>query len=465
MKVAVIGLEGADPSLVFDELADAMPNLAELAEDGVSGPLASTHPPEPIPAWTSFLTGQNPGELGLTGETNRDWTITRQGRQAPYGEGARVGSLALDEATVWERAGEAGCDLALVGLPHTFPVEPVDGTVVAGSPAPGPDAAVTHPPELGEELALGEAFFTEPPAEADRQSKLDRARAALAQRFDVAEHLAERSWDLFAMVARSPRLVQETAWSTHDTEHALHEDDTGDAVRAHHRRLDERIGDLVETLPDDTAIVVASVQGAQACQGTVQLNAWLRREGYLSLADEPEAPTAFDAERVDWANTQAWAAGGAAGHIHLNVAGREPQGTVPPLDYEALRDELQAELAAIDAGDGHLAAQAIAPGEVHEGARVDEGPDLFVYVEELAYRCEASLGHETVLTDPARGRHEATASSEGLIVVSDPGDRFSGTVDDMQATDGAATLLDLLGLDVPEKLEGRVLQPDGSLPG
>src|SRR5438552_18951820 len=42
-----------------------MPNLAKLMDAGVSGKLESVLPPITPPAWTSFMTGKNPGKHGI----------------------------------------------------------------------------------------------------------------------------------------------------------------------------------------------------------------------------------------------------------------------------------------------------------------------------------------------------------------------------------------------------------------
>src|SRR5437899_10426960 len=42
-----------------------MPNLSKLMDAGVSGKLESVLPPITPPAWTSFMTGKNPGKHGI----------------------------------------------------------------------------------------------------------------------------------------------------------------------------------------------------------------------------------------------------------------------------------------------------------------------------------------------------------------------------------------------------------------
>jgi predicted AlkP superfamily phosphohydrolase/phosphomutase len=466
VKVAVVGLDCADPELVFDELLDEMPNLAQLVEQGAHGPIRSTDPPETVPAWMAFATSKNPGRLGFTGFRNRAWQRTSKGRTGNYGEGFIASSLHVDEPTLWEIAGDAEKEVVLLGVPQTFPVEPVNGALVAGLLSPPGEAPYTHPPELADEIEaeVGEYLVDVPEPGADPAQVVADARRMTDQRFDVAEHLATtRDWDLLFMVAMGPDRVHHAAWSTHDPDHPLHDPDGEDLLVDYYRHLDQRIGDFVDQLDDDTAILVVSDHGAKAGQGSICLNDWLREEGYLELETEPEEPEAFDPDLVDWSNTQAWARAGYAGRIHVNVEGREPEGTVDPLDYEDVRDEIRGKLETMTIDGRGLGTRVLKPREVHHGPHVDEGPDLLCYAGDLAYRCDERVGNGAVLREAEPGRDEAVHDYHGLFVLADPEGRYTGRVEDMELVDGAPTVLELLGLPVPSDMEGRVLQPDGSL--
>ena len=70
-RVAVIGLDCADPGLVFDRWQDELPNLRSLISAGTWGPLRSVDPPITVPAWSCMMTSRDPGELGIYGFRNR----------------------------------------------------------------------------------------------------------------------------------------------------------------------------------------------------------------------------------------------------------------------------------------------------------------------------------------------------------------------------------------------------------
>jgi predicted AlkP superfamily phosphohydrolase/phosphomutase len=65
-RAVIIGLDAATWTLTPPWIAEGgMPNLAKLMKAGVSGTLQSVLPPITPPAWTSFMTGKNPGKNGI----------------------------------------------------------------------------------------------------------------------------------------------------------------------------------------------------------------------------------------------------------------------------------------------------------------------------------------------------------------------------------------------------------------
>ncbi len=72
-KVIVIGIDGLDPVLLQRFVARGeMPNFAKLMLSGYYGPLQTTMPPQSPVAWSSFITGTNPGGHGIFDFIHRD---------------------------------------------------------------------------------------------------------------------------------------------------------------------------------------------------------------------------------------------------------------------------------------------------------------------------------------------------------------------------------------------------------
>ncbi len=129
-KVMVIGLDCADPSLVFDQFAEDMPNITKLRQGGLWGDLNSAIPCITVPAWSSMLSSRDPGVLGFYGFRNRaDYT---------YDKLSIATSLAVKEKRVWDYLTEAGKESVIVGVPQTYPVKPIKGHMVSSFLTPSP---------------------------------------------------------------------------------------------------------------------------------------------------------------------------------------------------------------------------------------------------------------------------------------------------------------------------------------
>lgn len=163
-RVAVIGLDCAPPALVFDRYRPVMPHLSRLMQQGSWGPMRSTIPPITIPAWTSMLTGRDPGQLGLYG-------FSRQ--QAGSYATVLNASSDIPVPRVWELLQAAGKRVAPLFVPPSYPPQPVDGAMVSCFMTPGADCVHTYPESLGAEI--GERFGAYLPDVVDFRSH-DRAR-------------------------------------------------------------------------------------------------------------------------------------------------------------------------------------------------------------------------------------------------------------------------------------------------
>ncbi|MCS6939866.1 MAG: alkaline phosphatase family protein, partial [Roseiflexus sp.] len=70
-QLLIIGLDCAEPSLVFDRWRADLPTLSRLMAEGVYGELESCIPAITVPAWSCMMSGRDPGELGIYGFRNR----------------------------------------------------------------------------------------------------------------------------------------------------------------------------------------------------------------------------------------------------------------------------------------------------------------------------------------------------------------------------------------------------------
>ena len=66
-------MDGMDPNLLRRWMAEGeLPTFKKLAENGQFGKLATTMPPQSPVAWSSFITGTDPGGNGIYDFIHRD---------------------------------------------------------------------------------------------------------------------------------------------------------------------------------------------------------------------------------------------------------------------------------------------------------------------------------------------------------------------------------------------------------
>ncbi len=88
-------------------------------------------------------------------------------------------------------------------------------------------------------------------------------------------------------------------------------------------------------------IVVASDHGFTSLDYEVHCNTWLEENGWLSYEDD-------DHDALSDIDEDSKAYSLIPGRFFVNLEGREPRGSVPQSEYEAVRDELKAELEALE---------------------------------------------------------------------------------------------------------------------
>lgn len=458
-RTFILGLDCLGPEVISEGSLAHLPNLRALVAEGLAGPLESTIPPITVPAWSSMMSGRDPGELGVYGFRNR--------RSYAYGDLLFATSGMVRFPRLWDHVGRAGGRSIVVGVPQTTPPPPVEGVLVSGFESQGCDlsdgASYAHPPELAEEIRSAVGAY-----EFDVASFRDRPREEVVAtawrmtelRFRLMEHfLATRPWDFAMLCEIAPDRLHHCFWSDHDPSHRRHRPDSPfrGVIRDYYRFVDGWLGRLQERLPPDCAVLVVSDHGAKSMEGGVCINEVLRQAGWLTLHEEPAEPTALKPEMVDWSRTRAWGEGGYYARIFLNVRGREPEGVIP---FEG-RDDARRELSEL-LGTLHLPGGPVLENRVvwpEREYRVVRGlaPDLIVLFAELRWRSLGSLGHGGLwLRGNDTGLDEANHAQDGLYVLraarAPRGERRRASILDV-----APTVLDLMGLDAPADLSGRSL--------
>lgn len=460
-KVLVIGLDCAEPSLMFDKWRDELPTFRRLMTGGAYGLLTSCIPCITVPAWSSMLSSKDPGVLGFYGFRNRaDYS---------YQNMSIATGAAVKEKRVWDYLGAAGKESIMVGVPQTYPVKPIQGQLISSFLTPSVQKQYTHPPELrydidrileGREYEVDvRNFRTE-----DKDNLLQQIYEMTEKRFKVLNYLIrEKPWDCFMFVEMGVDRIHHGFWKYHDPEHRLYEPGNKyeSAIKEYYQYLDQAVAGLLEAVDDNTVVLVVSDHGAKRMDGGFCLNEWLHQEGYLVFHDElPSGQLVpFEKLAVDWERTKAWGSGGYYGRLWLNVRGREPQGVIPQAEYEQVRTEIIGKLESMVDPDGRpLNTVCYKPEDIYREVR-NVPSDLLIYFGNLHWRSVGSLGHGSIYTfENDTGPDDANHAQDGLCIYYDPQQNLAGKqLSGLQLMDIAPTILNLLEVPVPDEMQGRVI--------
>ena len=504
-RVLVIGLDGA-PFPLLRQWADAghLPTLHRLFSQGAAGLLASTMPPTSGPAWSSLATGKNPGKTGIY-----DFLYRRPGSYVfpPVNTGMRSG------ASLWRLLSDAGLKVGVVNLPISYPVEQVNGVFISGWMTPYFATDYTWPAGLGEELRQRVGDYRIYPAETFSERGARNFFRAADELLDLLTrtslYLMERDdWDFFMTVYFDVDRVLHQLWHYLDDGHPWRKGDSRDTatltepVLRYFRRLDADIARLLEKAGPGTTVLLMSDHGMGRASRFVVLNNLLLELGLIRLdSDLPTRLKAFALRRgvtlrnvhrladrlglakhaeyknvysfdnvlkrfflsfmnVDWERTQAYSYGRHYGSLFLNVKGREPRGSVEPSAYERTRDDIAAAVLAYNDPElgRPLVSRVIRREDVYRGARFDEAPDLILlpYDDADIFYGLSDFGSSRIWDQTYRysGMHR----DNGVLAAFGPGIRPGPAPAAASIVDIAPTVLHLLGQQVPDDMDGRVLE-------
>lgn len=491
-RVVVIGLDGATWDLLEPMMAQGwMPHLARLVHAGTRAPLRSTLPPLTAPAWSSFMTGLNPGRHGV-------FAFQRSLNRSL--ERTFVNAAAIRAPLLWEHLSQAGQQVGVLNVPITYPVRPVRGWLVSGMMTPSEEVEFTWPAELADQLRARHYTIDlrilkrerDYRAPEQRLALVDDLRRILLERQAVLEELLlPRGADFLMVVHETPDRMQHYTWRYLEeslglngrqlvSPTALHE-----VVEATYRAIDDCIGRTLEQAAGDgTRVFFVSDHGFGPRHTRVHIDQWLANQGLLRYASgkadvrrmlKPymgalkrlmprrvllRGRQAFAVNRIiDWSHTRAYSGVASEYAIYINLAGREPYGIVPAGGaYDALRREIQTGLLQLtDPRHGQRVVTAVyLREEIYHGPFVDQAPDI-VYELAPGYEPTSEVSPGRIfsdVSDEGEGMHQP----DGIFLAWGPAIRGGELAAPVYLPDLVPTLLYALDLPVPTGLDGRVLE-------
>ncbi len=503
-RVLIIGLDGATLDLITPWAQEGLlPNLARLMQTGRAGQLRSVQPVVSAGAWSTFMTGVNPGKHGVY-----DFVYRESG-------GYRLRPTTMRDIsypTMWKLLSEQGYRVGVINVPMTYPPEPVNGFLVSGLGTPN-YKNFSYPSELSDiMLRRGyrvnrKMYYPENDPGGFLEDTFDLIAGLQANALWLMKN---NEWDLFVVVFRDTDDVAHGFWHYMDESHPQYIPNSPyrDAILRLYQQLDQYVGQLVQAAGKNTTVFVLSDHGFGPLYKDVFLNEWLRQQGYLIPAHIPTEHnilnrlglTRSNISRtlrrlhltklefwikdllgdkidvlprvewpdfhtgIDWHRTRAYSYG-YQGQIFINLEGREPNGIVQPgKEYETLLEELTQKLKAMrDPEDGRPVVDTIYYGrQLYHGPAQQFAPDLVLVMRNLAYitRLGFELGNQPgEIFAPSRVGETGGHRINGVLIAAGPGinAKAQQTQPSPWLGDITPTILHLLDASIPTWIDGRVL--------
>ena len=506
-KVLLIGLDAAEVSCVEQWSAEGhLPNLSRLVREGALTHMRSAAAEFPDEVWPSIYTSTNSAQIGKyfyiqprlgTNELELIDDVPRHGKQ------------------FWLAASEAGRKCAVVDVPKIGLGPPVNGIQLVnwGAHATRCDTA-SYPAGLVDEVIRKHGRYPLHSCDAhglkpqEYRELREQLIAGVERRTEVLlDLLRSAEWDLYFGAYAETHCAGHQFWHLQDPSHPQYdpEDRAGlhDAMRDIYQAVDRGVGRLVDAVGLETSIVLFSGHGMRAhYHGRDLLPILLEMWGMAGAENIDPDPsrerhvawkkswlrTLKDNVPIQWQYAvkkmlpsklenaiicrvmgterlpTTWRAfyvpnNDLTGALRINLQGRDPAGLVAPgRDYDELCDWLSARLLElVNTETGKPAIDKVSKiHDLYEGPYLDKLPDLTALWSQEAWIQELySPGYGTVSgvhTDLRTGGHAA----EGFMILRSAEAQL-GNTEGANAKDVAPTVLNLLGVSIPDSMEGRSL--------
>jgi predicted AlkP superfamily phosphohydrolase/phosphomutase len=424
-RILVIGADSADPELIerWGGAGD-LPNLMALKARSAIGRVDNPPGIDAGSAWATFHSGLNPG-------------------RHPQYEGMRYFDPASyefvyykpEEATVpvYRELSRAGRRCFVMDAPFAHLERGMNGTCIvdwgAHDPAKGPEIMefATEPADVAREILdlVGPDPCGGTICDDEVLETIDDYKRFMRMHIDRmskkgmigAHFLAKGGWDYFEIVFCDPHCLGHHVWHINDKGHPRYRADfeaaLGEPLREGYRALDAAVGKILSLVDERTLVVFYASHGiGPQYTGTGLLDRILynlengvRIEGsgrtlkgrlraaWRSIPPDLRAKVmpikrhfngalrhdVFVGEREKRKFFEVYATNRAGG-VRINLKGREARGLVDPKDYDALLEQISADLREIvnvESGEP-LVEEIIKMRDHYHGAHAERLPDLTV---------------------------------------------------------------------------------------
>ena len=263
----------------------------------------------------------------------------------------------------------------------------------------------------------------------------------------------------------TPDRLQHMFWRFNDPGHPLYNRELstkfGHHIEALYERCDRMLGRVMEKVDENTLLIVLSDHGFNSFRRAFDTNTWLWQNKLLTLKNGKKPDEGVDGPAaVDWSRTYAYAVG--LGGIYLNLRGRESAGLITEgVEANRVRNAIMEGLPGVADSQNQVAPvhSVSRREEIYSGAYVNDAPDLLVNFTpgyRVSWQSALAGFAQELIQDNDRlwsGDHIMDPETvAGVFFMNRPTQRNRANIVDL-----APTILNYLGIDAPDVMEGKSL--------
>ncbi len=470
MATVILGLDGAGFELLDKWLGDPLTNLQQIRNEGIAANLRPCFPPVTCPNWQCYAKARNPGKLGVFWWEKID----------PQKQGVQNTSSShdFDGDFFWDYMQS---QRAILNLPTSYPPLETNGIHVSG----GPGAEQTQYAESSKfEAHLSEEYnYKVHPERLSLLNKENPYNGCIQEIQDLIDTRFDVLLDLIQ--SEEYEFIHMSIFYINMLQHFYYDHEV---VRDTWKVIDDRVGDLLEC-DEIENLFLMSDHGSNRVETWFRVNSWLEQNGYLvtksgvsdllttvgitrervrtvlgSLGVEwwarkiiperiqrrlPDSEGTVDrsakADLIDWEQSKAVASG--QGPIYVLAS--------DPNEREEICKELTDNLSGLQTPQGATVIRGVHRAEeIYNGPHVEDGPDL-VLDQAPHVHIDGGIGSATIFDNPRKWNGENTMQGIFMAHGEDIGDEFGN--DEIKITDLGPTILHLHNRDIPEQMDGEVL--------
>jgi len=355
-KTVIIGLDGVPFGMIQDFAeSGVMPHTAELISQGTFRIMRSSVPEISSVAWSSVITGKNPGQHGIFGFTDL-FPGSYKMRFPNFDD--------LKAPPFWDQwEGQS----VIINVPSTYPVSQMNGVLISGFVSIEFEKSV-HPKSLVPYLKRLDYRLDvdSQKAHSSMELFLEDLDKTLNARIQAYRYLWDSSnWQTFMLVFTATDRLMHFLWNAYeDAGHKYH-----NIFLEHFGKIDRTIGEVAGKISDEDLLIIHSDHGFERLDHDVYINYLLMQEGFLQLKDTQNIAL----DNIDH-RTKAFALDPA--RIYLNQKGMYPCGTVDQAEGREILNQLEKLFSSLRINGRRVIRDIYRKEQLYTGPYIENAPDI-----------------------------------------------------------------------------------------